>query len=228
MKLIDLLSREGEGHVFSEAEIDQCRTKGDCVQCGLCCIGYPTPDLPAVKPWFRWSRVPGYDKKNFEPCIHLKKTDDGRFACACHDVKRHPKLEKCRTWRGDAPSSVKDINQYDAGGTNFLHWLGRIEDTDDLLAADILLRRGIVRIATGITLILPRSELNRLLLLALKLPELPLKLLQELPVRTILAATSPEKLAELKRFLNLDRENLKPNERQFLDEFFPTAERGVI
>lgn len=228
MKLVDFLGRGGDGHVFSEEEIDQCRKHGDCVQCGLCCIGYPTPDLPAVKPWFRWSRVPGYNKGNFEPCIHLKNTTDGRFACACHDVKRHPKLEKCRTWRGNEPSSVKGISQYDAGGANFLHWLGSLESPDDLLAADILLRRGIVRFATGITLILTRSELNRLLHLALQLPELPLKLLEELSVRTVLAASSPDKLAELKRFLNLDKENLSPNEQRFLDEFFPTAEMRVL
>ncbi len=228
MELIDFLGREGDGHVFSADEIDQCRKQGDCVQCGLCCIGYPTPDLPAVKPWFRWSRVPGYNKGNFEPCIHLEKTTDGKFACACHDVKRHPKLEKCRNWRGNEASSVKGLSQYDAGGTNFLHWLVALSNPDDLLAADILLRRGIVRIATGIALALKRSELNRLLLLALQLPELPLKLLQEFPVKEILAASSQERLTELKSFLGLDEENLSPVGKQFLDEFFPTAGRRVV
>lgn len=91
---------KSDPHVFTPEELAGCSENGECCQCGLCCIALET-DVPAQKPLSVTQNVDTVRKESLQVCPFLKDDGTGRFGCACHDVKDHPELVNCNTWKGN-------------------------------------------------------------------------------------------------------------------------------
>lgn len=89
-------------HIFDAEELARCADKGECVQCGLCCVAYPIPGMPLTVPESVSDAAVKLEYKGgMMPCWHLQETSEGRFQCAAHEAKGHPELRACRDWQGN-------------------------------------------------------------------------------------------------------------------------------
>jgi|GEM_PF-3121020 len=91
--------------VFQEREIKACRDKGDCCQCGVCCVAFLVENVPVPKAIYdgvedtRHTVHTTFTKQAGEPCPHLKPNKSGTFDCDLHGKPEQPDV--CRTWKGN-------------------------------------------------------------------------------------------------------------------------------
>lgn len=83
---------------LQEKDFEKCAKKGECCQCGLCCIAFAV-DVPSVP---GQANSPVKRKETGESCPQMSFDARGRMICLLHNAKDDiPGLEHCRKWNGN-------------------------------------------------------------------------------------------------------------------------------
>lgn len=83
---------------LQEKDFERCAEKGECCQCGLCCIAFAA-DVPSIS---GDANSPVIRKEAGQVCPQMRFDTQGRVLCLLHAAKAdHPALQHCREWKGN-------------------------------------------------------------------------------------------------------------------------------
>lgn len=179
MRLREFLESSSSDGVFTEDETSKCGESGDCAQCGLCCIVFTVSDLPYEIPEAPNQPVTElFEKGGFELCRHMREDLHGRLICACQGMKDHPSLQACRSWNGNETNDgASSLTSYDTAVLSFWFHVIHTDDPEDILAADIMVKRGIAPSRNDIVELVSKEELITFLEVVFRCESLPVHIL---------------------------------------------------
>ncbi len=217
MKLVDWI---GQSQEHTKEEMVMCAARGECNQCGLCCVAFETV-VPLTIPKNIGEPVEVTRTALFKVCPHLNM-EDGLSSCQAHEVKAHPTLRDCREWNGPAAFNAADlpgVRNFDMMLHNFWTWVIFLCDRNDLLSANALIKKGFIHWKPNVQV--TPEQIEEFIGKLARVDELPVELLELMKFRELILRLSPKKLRILRKQLGLNSQNLSRAQRVLVQNYFP-------